>query len=177
MTASISAAYAAPKSVDQTSAQKAQDARATLALMDQQVATVSDTAFTMNQAIYRDVDDTGFQADELTDLKGQVNGIGREMAVIEAERDSIPMWQADAVEQILPIMHEIAVESTQAINTAKANGNRLFASDYVIQTNEIFTNANKAAQLLHDDIKLANARAKEDRLTASIDELNRVGTK
>jgi hypothetical protein len=177
MTASISAAYAAPNSGDQLSAKKAKDVRATLALMDQQIGNISDTALLMNRAIYQGVDDFEYQSDELTDLKGQVNGIGRELAVIEAERDSIPQWQTAAVDQILPIMHEIAAESTQATNTFNADSLKLYASDYGVETNEVSNNAQNAAHLLRDDLKVANAKGKEGRLTASLDEQNTAGTR
>jgi hypothetical protein len=177
MTASISAAYAAPNSGDQLSARKAKDVHATLALMDQQIANISDTALLMNRGIYQGVDDFDFQADELTDLTSQVNGIGHELTVIEAERSSLPQWQTAAVNQILPIMHQIATESTQAINTFNDDKLRLFASNYGVETNEISNNAEKAAHLLHDDIKLANDKAVEGRLTAAFDEQNTAGTK
>ena len=177
MTASISAAYAAPNSGDQLSVRKAKHVQATLALMDQQIADISDTALLMNRTMYQGADDFDFQADQLADLRSQVNGIGHELAVIEAERSSLPQWQTATVDQVLPIMHEIATESTQAINTYNANKIRLFASDYGVETNEVSSNAEKAAHLLHGDIKLANDKAVEGRLTAAFDEQTTAGTK
>jgi hypothetical protein len=177
MSASISAAYAAPSSGDQLAAKKAKAVRATLALMDQQIANISDTAFTMNQAIFRGENDFEFQSDELNDLKDQVNEVGRELAVIDAERDSIPQWQAAAVDQILPIMHDIAVEATQATNTFNVDSLRLTASDYGVDTNEVSHNALNAAHLLHADLKLAHAKAKEGPMTVSLGEQNSAGTK
>jgi hypothetical protein len=171
MAASVNAAYAAPKTVDQPSAKDAKAAEATLKMMDQQIAAIADNAFVMNQTIDR-TDDSEFQADSLADLRDQVNKVGQEIAVIEAERASLPQWQTDAVGQITPVLQDVAAETTQAINTFQADKGRLFASDYATETKQISDNADKVAQHLHDDLKLANAEATEGRVSTAIDKQN-----
>jgi hypothetical protein len=171
MAASVNAAYAAPNMGNQLSAKDAKAAEASLKLIDQQIAAIADNAFVMNQAIDR-TDDSEFQADRLADLRDQVNRVGREVAVIEAERDSLPQWQTDAVGQITPVLHDVAAEATQAINTFQADKSRLFASDYGTETKQISDNAGKVAQHLHYDLQLANAEAAEARLTTAIDRQN-----
>jgi hypothetical protein len=171
MAASVNAAYAAPNTEDQLSAKDAKAAEASLKLMDQQIAEISDNAFLMNQTIDR-TDDFEFQADRLAHLRDQVNRVGRELTLIEADRDSLPQWQTDAVNQITPAMHEVADEATQATHTFNADSNRVFASGYGIETKEISDNAGKVAQHLHNDLKLANAEAAEARLTAALDKQN-----
>jgi hypothetical protein len=171
MAASVNAAYAAPKAVDQLSAKDAKAAEATLKMMDQQIAAIADNAFVMNQTIDR-TDDSEFQADSLADLRDQVNKVGQEIAVIEAERASLPQWQTDAVGQITPVLQDVAAETTQAINTFQADKGRLFASDYATETKQISDNADKVAQHLHDDLKLANAEATEGRVSTAIDKQN-----
>jgi isopropylmalate/homocitrate/citramalate synthase len=171
MAASVNAAYAAPNTGDQLSAKDAKAAEASLKLMDQQIAAISDNALVMNQAIDR-TDDWEFQADRLAYLRDQVNKVGQEIAVIEGEPDSLPQWQTDAVDQIAPVLHEVAAEATQAINTFNADNGRLFASDYGTETKEISDNAGKVAQHLHDDLKLANAETVESRVTAALDKQN-----
>jgi histidinol dehydrogenase len=94
------------------------------------------------------------------------------MAVIEGERDVLPQWQTDAVGQIAPVLHDVAAEATQAINTFQADQSRLFASDYGIETKEISDNARKVAQHLHDDLKLANAEAVESHVSTALDKQN-----
>jgi hypothetical protein len=171
MAASVNAAYAAPKTVDQLSAKDAKAAEATLKMMDQQIAAIADNAFVMNQTMDR-TDDSEFQADSLADLRDQVNKVGQEIAVIEAERASLPQWQTDAVGQITPVLQDVAAETTQAINTFQADKGRLFASDYATETKQISDNADKVAQHLHDDLKLANAEATEGRVSTAIDKQN-----
>ena len=171
MAASVNTAYAAPSTGDLLPAKNAKAAEASLKLVGQQIAEISDNAFLMNQAIDR-TDDFEFQADRLGYLRDQVNRVGRELALIEANRDSLPQWQTDAVNQIVPAMHEVADEATQATNTFNVDSNRLYASSYGIETKEISDNAGKVAQHLHYDLKLANAEAAEARLTAAIDKQN-----
>jgi hypothetical protein len=171
MAASVTAAYAAPNMGDQLSAKDAKAAEASLKLMDQRIVGISDDAFLMNQAIDR-TDNFEFQADQLAYLRDQVNRVGQELALIEANRDSLPQWQTDVVNQIVPVMHEVADETTQATNTFNADNNKLFASDYGVETRKISDNAGKIAQHLHDDLKLANAEAAEARLTAALDKQN-----
>lgn len=173
LAASVDAAYAAPNTGDQLSAKEAKAAQASLKLMDQQIAAIADNAFVMNQTIDR-TDDIEFQADSLADLRDQVNQVGQEMAVIEGERASLPQWQTDAVGQITPVLQDVAAETTQAINTFQADKSRLFASDYATVTKKISDNADKVAQHLHDDLKLANAEAAETRVSAAIDKQNTV---
>jgi hypothetical protein len=171
MAASVNAAYAAPNTGDQLSAKDAKAAEASLKLMDQQIAAIADNAFAMNQTI-DGTDDSQFQADSLADLRDQVNKVGQEIAVIERERASLPQWQTDAVGQITPVLHDVAAEATQAINTFQADKGRLFASDYATETKQISDNAGKVAQHLHYDLQLANAEAAEARLTAALDKHN-----
>jgi isopropylmalate/homocitrate/citramalate synthase len=171
MAASVNAAYAAPKTGDQLSAKDAKAAEASLKLMDQQIAAISDNAFVMNQSIDR-TDDFEFQADCLAHLRDQVNRVGQEMAVIEGEPDSLPQWQTDTVDQVAPVLHEVAAEATQATITFNAGNGRLFATDYGRETKEISDNAERVAQHLHDDLKLANAEAVESRVTATLDKQN-----
>jgi hypothetical protein len=146
MAASVNAAYAAPKTVDQRSAIDAKAAEATLKMMDQQIAAIADNAFVMNQTIDR-TDDSEFQANSLADLRDQVNKVGQEIAVIEAERASLPQWQTDAVGQITPVLQDVAAETTQAINTFQADKSRLFTSDYAAETKEISDNAGRSRNI------------------------------
>lgn len=165
MTASVSVAHAAPAAGDQVSAKDAKAVESTLKQMDGQAAAISNNAFIMNHAIAR-TDDYEFQSYHLAHLADQVNRVGRELAAIEAERESLPQWQRDAVDQTTPVMHEVATEANAAIATYNVNQDRLFATDYGVDTKEISANAQKVSQHLHDDVKLADTKAAEARVAA-----------
>jgi hypothetical protein len=168
MTASATVAHAAPNAGGQVSEKEAKTVESTLIRMDRQAAAISDNAFVMNRAIAR-TDDYEYQDYHLIDLKNQVNRVGQELAAIEAERASLPQWQRDAVDQITPLMHDVAAEANEAIRTYNVDQGRLFASDYGVDTKEISANAQKVSQRLHDDIKLADTKAVEARVAATVD--------
>ena len=168
MTASATVAHAAPDAGGQVSAKEAKTVESTLYRMDRQAAAISDNAFVMNRAIAR-TDDSEYQDDHLIALKNQVNSFGKELAAIEAERASLPQWQRDAVDQITPLMHEVAAEANQAIRTYNVDKGRLFASDYGADTKEISANAQKVSERLHNDIKLADTKAVEARVAATVE--------
>ena len=168
MTASASVAHAAPDAGDQVSAKEAKTVESTLKQLDEQASAISNNALTMNRAIVR-TDDYQFQVFHLDHLKDQVNRVGQELAAIEAERASLPQWQRDAVDQITPLMHDVAAEANEAIKTYSVDQGRLFASDYGADTKDILVNAQKVSQSLHEDIKLADTKAAEARVAATVD--------
>jgi hypothetical protein len=174
MAASLNVAYAAPNTGDQLSAKEAKAAEASLKQIDEQIAAIADNALVMNQTFDR-TNDLEFQADRLADLRDQVNKVGKELAVIKGERNSLPQWQTDAVGQITPVLQDVAAETAHAINTFQADKGKLFASDYGAETKQISDNADKVAQHLHYDLKLANAEAAEAHASAAIDKQNTAG--
>lgn len=168
MTASVSVAHAAPDAGGQVSAKDAKTVESTFKQMDSQAAAISNNAFIMNHAIAR-TDDYEFQVYHLADLKDQVNRVGKELAAIEAERQSLPQWQRDAVDQITPVMHDIASEANEAIKTYNVDQDRLFASNYGDDTKEISVNAQKVSQRLHDDVKLADTKGAVAPVAGTVD--------
>ena len=98
---------------------------------------------------------------------------GRENLAHRCREQLLPKTSGcDAVGQITPVLQDVAAETTQAINTFQADKGRLFASDYATETKQISDNADKVAQHLHDDLKLANAEATEGRVSTAIDKQN-----
>ena len=173
MTAGTVSAHA--RKLDQATTPTAKDAVSMLKLIDQQSADISDNAFLMNQAVDR-TDDWEYQSDLLAQLRVTVNRVGRELSALEAERASLPQWEVAAVDQVVPAMHAVAMESDEAIRTFNADSGKLGASNYVIETDEISKDAGRAETLLRDDLKLENAKATAARPTSSADQQNTAGT-
>jgi hypothetical protein len=172
---SVGTAFAQTGAVKQATAPAAKNAQSMLKLIDQQSADISDNAFLMKQAVNQ-TDNFEYQSDLLSQLRQEVNQVGRELGVLQAEQGSLAPWEAAAVDQVMPVMHSVAMESTEAINTFNADSDKLFAGNYPTESNEISKDADRAQTLLHDDIKLANVKATETRLTTSADEQNTPGT-
>jgi small-conductance mechanosensitive channel len=171
----VGTAYAQTGALDQATAPTAKNAQGTLKVIEKQSADIANNAFLMNQAVDR-TDDTEYQSDLLAQLRAEVNQVGRELGVLEAERGSLPQWEAAAVDQVMPAMDAVAMESTEAIHTFDADRAKLYASNYAIETDEISKDADRAATLLHNDIKLAKVKGTETRLTTSVDEQRVPGT-
>jgi hypothetical protein len=170
----VGTASAQTGATKQATAPTAKDAVSMLERIDQQSAEISDNAFLMNLAIDQS-DNFEYQSDLLGQLREEVNQVGRELAVLQGERQSLAPWEATAVDQVVPVMHSVAMESTEAINTFNADSDKLFASNYATETDEISKDADRAQTLLHDDIRLANVKATEARLTTSADEQSMPG--
>jgi len=168
-------ASAQTAALNQATAPAAQRAFSTLKLIDEQSAEISNNAFLMNEAVDR-TDDFDYQSDLLGQVRHEVNQVGRELDVLQAERGYLAPWEAAAVDQIVPAIHAVAMESTDAIRTFNANSNKLPASNYAIETDQISKDADKANALLHDEIKLASLKATENRLTTSADKQSTSGT-
>ena len=163
---SIGTAFAQTGAINQATTPAAKNAQSMLKLVDQQSAEISDNTFLMNQAVNR-TDDFEYQSDLLDQVRQEVNQVGRELSVLQAEQGSLAPWEAAAVDKVVPVMHSVAMESTEAINTFNANSDRLNASNYRVETTEISKDADRANTLLHDDIKLGKVKATETRLTTS----------
>jgi uncharacterized protein YoxC len=155
----VSAMHAANLTTDQAAAKRAQT---TLQQINSQIESISETAFRMSTQS-REPDDAEVQGVELNHLGEEINRVGRELKALNSERELLPAWQTEVIDAILPSMHEIAGESTDAITLFNKSQAQLFASNYPAETGEIATDAKKTATFLSDDLKLENARAKEAR--------------
>ena len=112
----------------------------------------------------REPDNAIVQGEELNHVGEEINRVGRELKALISERDLLPAWQTEVIDGILPSMHEITEESTDAITLFNKSQARLFASNYPAETGQIATDAKKAATLLSDDLTLEKARVKEAHL-------------
>lgn len=145
---------------DLTTDRAAAKAQATLQEIDGQIAMIGETASWMSMHS-REPDDTTVQGADLNDLGEEINQVGRELKTLNSERELLPAWQTEAIDAILPSMHEVAEKSTDAINLFNKSHVQLFASNYPTETGQIATDAENAATLLSNDLKLEKARAKE----------------
>jgi hypothetical protein len=143
------------------------DAKATFGDIDQLSGGISDTAFELGE-MARKVKDPEIQQEGLTALKDNVNKIGRELQSLEAKREALSSWEAKALDQTLPLMKDVADNTDQAIQAFNSNRLHLFSPSYTDKTDKIEKDAHEVATMLHDYLKLANEREKEQRLEQSL---------
>jgi hypothetical protein len=145
----------------------ATDAKATFGDIDQLSGIISDTAFELRD-MAKSMRDPEIQQEGLAVLREDVNKIGRELQSLEAKRESLSTWEAKALDQTIPLMKDVADNTEQAIQAFNSQPLHLFASPYTDKTDRIGKDARKVATLLHDCLKLADDREKEQRLEQSL---------
>ena len=98
-------------------------------------------------------------ADMLNRIRDDVNTLGRTVARLNTTYESGSEWQQQAVDRILPLLRELASNTTAAINHLNANQLRPTTPDYVSYLEENATTAHQLAQMTSDLVKYAKSRA------------------
>lgn len=163
MSMSVGQAASKPKDNSPTT-----QARTMLEQIDSWSATIAGTADRLSMK-------AKFPADSQSDLEGldtlksDVNKIGRDLRVLEAEQRSLPEWESKAVDEVLPLMQEVASNTEKAIQTFQSDRNHLWTTAYSDETAKVFEDAERIKELLDGQLKLAAAREEEQRLEGRID--------
>jgi hypothetical protein len=150
-------AYAAPKVKAQS---PSDEAEATLEQIGVWSATVSDTAFQLNEMALQQMDPLG-QIEDLDTMKIDINSIGKDLQALDAERDSLAAWETKALDQVLPLMQDAARNAQKATLIYNSDRQRLWATPYLDDTERVSRDTEKVATLLHDYLKLEKTQAKE----------------
>jgi hypothetical protein len=154
------AAQAAPRSTPPYSSAQAE---ATLGQIDEWSANIADTAFHLSDMAQHQLDPQS-HLEGLDNLKHDINWIGVDVSVLEAERNSLAAWEVQALDQIVPLMHDAAANAEKAIQTFNSDRRRLWATSYVEDTAKIAEDTNKVAALIHNYLKLEKTQEREQRI-------------
>ena len=139
------------------------------ATIDASSEEVADTAYQLNDDAFRQRDPAAHLAG-LQALRTDINQIGSELRVLEAERSSLAPWEGQVLDEVLPLFHDAAVNTDQAIQTFNSDRIHLYSTSYMEDTQQITKDANKAAALLHDYLKLAKTRGRESKIEERLGE-------
>lgn len=145
----------------------ASEANETLKQVDFLARQLAETADGL-QAISRNELDPSANLESIEILKDDVNKIGEELRVLNAERDSLAPWQIRALDQVTSLMSMVAENTTQAIRSYDPNPARLRLSSFFENNAAISQNAGQVANLLHDYLTLSAMRGKERRIEHSL---------
>jgi len=162
----LAPAHGAPKAKSDSPSTRAQ---AILGSIDAQSASIADTAYQLER-LAKDLHPPEAHLDGIDALRAEVNTIGSELQSLEAERDSLAEWEVQALDQILPLMHDVADNTDKAIQTYRSDRGRLWVTPYVGDTARVVQDANEVSTLLRDYLKLAKTREKEARIEQSLGE-------
>jgi len=132
-------------------------------------ADVAESAFRLSEMAKSERDpESHFEG--LTVIREDINRIGSELQSLDAIRDSLSPWEAKALDQTLPLMHDAADNAEQAIQTFNSGRQHLWATAYVGDTAQISKDADKVSSILRGYLKLAKTRDQEGRLERSLGE-------
>lgn len=130
-------------------------------LLDQaalEAAQLSRDADEMESLLHSDVS-WETHADMLNRVADHVNELGKIVAKLNSTYESGSEWQQQAVDRMLPLLRELASNTTAAINHLNANQERPTTPDYVRYLESNATTAHELAQMTSELAKYAKARA------------------
>ncbi len=166
MVFALSVGQAAPKPNE---ASPAAQARISLQQVDVWTASIADRADHLELNANMDFRN---QIGDLNTIKADVNKIGRELRSLDAQRASLAEWQTGVLDQVMPVMSQIAADVETSILLFNSNENSLWATSYRDEMAKISTNAEKVNQLLNGYLKLASVRQQEQRLEGKVGEVS-----
>lgn len=113
-------------------------------------------------------------AEMLESVKEHVNQLGRIAAQLEQKRDSASQWQQQAIDRMLPVLKELAANTTAAINHLNENKTRpLQISSYPQYLKENAEAAHNLSDMISSFVKYGDSRAKVEKLEQKLEMASR----
>lgn len=109
------------------------------------------------------------ELDALNDIKDDVNQMGRDLRILEREQAELDKWESDAVDEIMPLMQNVAANTDKAIQTFQSDRNHLWATAFPAETAKVSDDAERVKELVDGHLKLAKVREQEQRLENKLD--------
>jgi hypothetical protein len=153
------------------SAQKQENSEVTKLLADarDKAAELSRDADEMEALIRTDVS-WQTHAAMLESVREHVNQLGRIAAQLEQKRDSASQWQQQAIDRMLPVLKELAANTTVAINHLNENKTRpLQISSYPQYLKENAEAAHNLADMISSFVNYGDSRAKVEKLEQKLE--------
>lgn len=144
-----------------------QDVRDLLSLAAQQSASLDYDADQMQSLLHNDV---AWQthATLLQAVKSNVNQLSRTIAKLEAERSEASTWQQKGVDRVLPLLRELAENTTAAINHLNNNQARPVSGYYADYLDENAETAHDLNRIITATIEYGHIRGKLEKLEEQI---------
>ena len=144
-----------------------------------EVAAQLDAANTEASELARDADemtsllhnDVSWQshADMLERIKEHVNNMGKIVAKLQEERAEASPWQQQAIDRMVPMLKEIAANSTGAIEHMNQNHERPMTPDYVDYLQQNADTSRELADMISALNQYGRERTKLERLQDKIE--------
>lgn len=152
-----------------TSVTVAQEARETLQEMRGLATAAAGEAsqlqtFSENTAI-----DPVAHRDALMALKRQVNTMDKEIASLNARRESLAPWERETIATVSPLLNEAAVNTERATEYYNGNSSHLWTPEYRAFTAKIESDSARIATTLKDHLKYEKLRQEEQQVQSAIE--------
>gem|GEM_PF-1389177 len=94
----------------------------------------------------------------LNALRDDVNTMGKQIASLEAQRDSLRPWEQKAVDKVLPLMRDAAANAQNTIHYFNENHLHLWSPDYQKLATSVERDSRQIASTINTYLKDENAR-------------------
>ena len=103
-------------------------------------------------------------ADMLNTIKEHVNDLARTVGKLNASRDSASEWQKQAIDRVMPLMKELAANTTAAINHLNENKLRPTSGSYKEYLKENAETAHQLSDIISSFVRYGDTRARLEKL-------------
>lgn len=107
-------------------------------------------------------------ATALEAVEVHVNRLGEITAKLQAERENASPWQQQTIDRVVPMLREIATNTTNAITHLNQNQSRPVSGDYPTWLRANAETAHELAQLISDTIEYGQTRSRLEKLAAEL---------
>ena len=108
-------------------------------------------------------------AEMLNRIKDNVNNMGKIVAKLQEEREEASPWQQQAIDRMVPMLKEIAANTTAAIEHLNQNHERPTTPDYVEYLQQNADTAHELADMISAADQYGRERTKLERLQDKIE--------
>lgn len=146
-------------------AQNAENPQVTRLLADarDQAAVLARDADEMEALVRSDVSWQSHAA-MLDEIREHVNQLGRTAKQLEEMRSSASVWQQQAIDRMMPLLKELATNTTAAINHLNENRLRPTTGNYPEYLKENTETARQLSDMISSFVKYGDTRAKLEKL-------------
>ena len=145
----------------------AMSAKALFEQIDLNSAEIADVAQRMEEQA-KSAQDPQAHIVDLDTLRNDVNSVGNELTMLDAERSSLAPWEVEALDRATTLMADVAANAEKAIETFNSDRNHLWATAFPAETAKASSEADEVKTLVSGYLKLAKAREQETRLENSL---------
>lgn len=105
----------------------------------------------------------------LARVKAHVNDLAKVITDLQSSRVDASPWQKEAIDRLIPLLHEIAVHTSDEINWLNRNQDRPTSLKYDRWVNENATTAHELSGLISDTVRYTKDRGQLAKLSDQLD--------